>query len=96
MVTDVRIKRTIRDYVAQNYKDQIIFVDYDKDGNPTKADDKAREIIGDPLPSNAMELLLEKTFDVSLFDRNEKERRGGSGKLVKTYRASTIWNRPKY
>jgi len=43
MVTDVRIKRTIRDYVAQNYKDQIIFVDYDKDGNPTKADDKARE-----------------------------------------------------
>jgi CRISPR-associated protein Csh2 len=81
MVTDVRIKRTIRDYVAQNYKDQIIFVDYDKDGNPTKADDKAREIIGDPLPSNALELLLEKTFDVSLFGafvpiRTETRRKG--------------------
>ena len=67
MVTDVRIKRTIRDY-ARDVKQEPLFVDYDKNGSPTKADDKAKEIVGvDPLPPNTMELMLDKTYDVSLF-----------------------------
>jgi CRISPR-associated protein Csh2 len=44
MVTDVRIKRTIRDY-AKNVKRQRLFVDYDKDGNPMMAHEKAKEIL---------------------------------------------------
>ena len=39
MVTDVRIKRTMRDY-AKNVLDKILFVDYGKDGQPVKADGK--------------------------------------------------------
>jgi len=77
MVTDVRIKRTIRDYIGQNVGE--IFVDYDKHGNPTKADDRAKEILGiekeenakeeeeNTLPDDAMKLLLQKTYDISLF-----------------------------
>ena len=34
MVTDVRIKRTIRDY-ARDILGETLFVDYDKDGHPT-------------------------------------------------------------
>src|SRR5689334_2111926 len=69
MVTDVRIKRTIRDY-ARDVKQESLFVDYDKNGSPTKADDKAKEIVGGVdslLPANTMELMLEKTYDVPLF-----------------------------
>ena len=45
MVTDVRIKRTMRDY-ARDVKGETLFVDFDKDGNAIKADGKAKEIIG--------------------------------------------------
>jgi len=65
MVTDVRIKRTMRDY-AKNVLNEIIFVDYDKDGNPITADGKAKELLG-TLSGDVMGELLKKTFDVSLF-----------------------------
>lgn len=65
MVTDVRVKRTIRDY-AKNALNEIIFVDYGKDGNPITADKKAEEIAGS-LKGDVMASLLKKTFDVSLF-----------------------------
>jgi len=52
MVTDVRIKRTIREY-AKRHHDKTIFVDYaetdkegSKKGNPLHADQRAMEIIG--------------------------------------------------
>jgi CRISPR-associated protein Csh2 len=78
MVTDVRIKRTIRDYIGQNVADATIFVDYDKAGNPTKADDRAKEILEiskeekpkakeESLPHDTMKKLLVHTHDVSLF-----------------------------
>jgi len=65
MVTDVRIKRTIRDY-AKNVLGETIFVDYDKDGNPITADGKAKEIVGS-LSGDVMAELLKKTFDTTLF-----------------------------
>lgn len=66
MVTDVRIKRTIRDY-AKNAKGETIFVDYDKDGNAVTADDKARELLGTLSNKDVMAELLKNTFDVPLF-----------------------------
>lgn len=65
LVTDVRIKRTIRDY-AKDVLKKPIFVDYDKDGKPVTADDKAKEIIGS-LKGDVISELLKKTFDVPLF-----------------------------
>ncbi len=64
MVTDVRIKRTMRDY-ARDVKGEILFVDYDKKGNAIAADGKAEEIVGSL--KNVIKGLLEKTFDVPLF-----------------------------
>ena len=65
MVTDVRIKRTIRDY-ARDVKGETLFVDYDKDGNAIAADGKAEEIAGS-LKGDIIKKLIEKTFDVPLF-----------------------------
>lgn len=65
MVTDVRVKRTIRDY-AKNVLGKQIFVDYDKDGIPITADGKAEEILGS-LKNDVINGLLKKTFDVPLF-----------------------------
>ncbi|MEM3443181.1 MAG: type I CRISPR-associated protein Cas7 [Candidatus Bathyarchaeia archaeon] len=65
IVTDVRIKRTIRDYAASHLGYEI-FVDYDEKGDPTTADDRAKEIIGEIKGDVIKELLL-KTFDVPLF-----------------------------
>lgn len=65
MVTDVRIKRTMRDY-ARDIKDETLFVDYDKKGNAITADGKAKEIVGS-LDGDVIGKLLEKTFDVPLF-----------------------------
>ena len=65
MVTDVRIKRTVRDY-AKTALNETIFVDYDNEGKPITADGKAREIIGS-LSGDVMAALLKKTFDVPLF-----------------------------
>jgi len=85
MVTDVRIKRTIRDY-ARNVHGQTLFVDYDKNGQPTKADSKAQEILG-KLSGDILGGLLEKTFDVPLFGalvpiRKTKGVEGSSEKLT--------------
>jgi CRISPR-associated protein Csh2 len=89
MVTDVRIKRTIRDYV-KNVKGYSIFVDYDKDGNPTTADKKADEIIEEIKKSSkvngnsedVIKLLLTNTFDVPMFGAfipRRSETKGGGG-----------------
>lgn len=65
MVTDVRIKRTMRDYARDVHK-ETLFVDYDKDGQATKADTKAHEILGS-LKGDVIAGLLKETFDVPLF-----------------------------
>ena len=83
MVTDVRIKRTMRDY-ARDTRGEMLFVDYGSDGKPTKADDRAHEIAGD---GEVMRGLLLKTFDVPLFGalvpkRSSAKGSGGSEKLT--------------
>ncbi len=85
MVTDVRIKRTIRDY-ARDILGETLFVDYDKDGHPTTADGKAKEILGS-LGGDVISGLLKKTFDVPLFGALVTIRKGsddesGSAKLT--------------
>lgn len=65
LVTDVRIKRTIRDH-AKNVLGETLFVDYGEDGSPTTADKRAKEIIGD-LKGDVVAKLLNSTFDTPLF-----------------------------
>ena len=65
MVTDVRIKRTIRDYAKE--QGETLFVDYGKDGNPVTADKRAKEIAGNAKEPDYIKILLEKTFDVPMF-----------------------------
>src|SRR5437667_5103659 len=67
MVTDVRIKRTMRDYAKKTWKEKL-FVDFGEDGNPITADKRAKEIISpDSLKGDVIKRLLELTFDVPLF-----------------------------
>ncbi|MDR2719810.1 MAG: type I CRISPR-associated protein Cas7 [Nitrososphaerota archaeon] len=85
MVTDVRIKRTIRDY-AKNKYGVTLFVDFGDDGTPVTADKRAKEILGDK-PGDAIKGLAVKTFDVPLFGglvtiRSEKGGGGSSHKLT--------------
>ena len=85
MVTDVRIKRTMRDY-ARDVKKQVLFVDYDENGKPTTADGKAKEIVGS-LDQDVIKKLLEITFDVPLFGalvpiRKAKDTEGRSEKIT--------------
>lgn len=85
MVTDVRIKRTMRDY-ARDVRGETLFVDYGKDGNAIEADGKAEEIAGD-LKGDVIKKLLERTFDVPLFGalvpiRKKTEDRGDSEKMT--------------
>jgi CRISPR-associated protein Csh2 len=85
MVTDVRIKRTIRDY-AKNEYGYTLFVDFDKDGKAVTADDRAREILKDESNDDVIKGLACKTFDVPLFGglvtiRNDKGK-GSSQKLT--------------
>lgn len=85
MVTDVRIKRTMRDY-ARDVKGEILFVDFDENGSATTADGKAKEIIGS-LSGDIIEGLLKKTFDVPLFGalvtiRKGSDKEGSSAKLT--------------
>jgi len=95
MVTDVRIKRTMRDYAKKTWN-EILFVDYDEDGNPVKADERAKEIINPPnnktknLDADAIKSLLKKTFDVPLFgaflpirsDKNKSDEDVGSSQKL--------------
>lgn len=65
MVTDVRIKRTMRDY-ARDTRNQKLFVDFGDDGKPITADARALEIVGS-LDGDIIGDLIDKTFDVPLF-----------------------------
>lgn len=82
MVTDVRVKRTIRDYAKSRYGDTL-FVDFGEEGTPVKADERAKEILGDSL-DNAIRGLAVKTFDVPLFGGlvTIRAERGSSQKLT--------------
>jgi CRISPR-associated protein Csh2 len=85
MVTDVRIKRTIRDYAKNKYND-ILFVDYGDDGTAVTADNRAKEILGNNL-NEGIKGLAAKTFDVPLFGglvtiRADKSGGGSSQKLT--------------
>lgn len=66
LITDVRIKRTIRDY-ARDALGETLFVDYDKDGNAVTADQRAKEIIGNMKGKDVVAELLQQTFDAPLF-----------------------------
>jgi len=68
MVTDVRIKRTIRDFAKEKFG-YALFVDYDEKGNPITADGKAKEIASAVKDESGdyIQILLEHTFDVPLF-----------------------------
>lgn len=88
LVTDVRIKRTIRDYAKQKLG-KTLFVDYGQDGEPVTADKRAQEILGEAIDGDIMEGLLKKTFDVPLFGAlvtirapKEGEGEGSSSKLT--------------
>lgn len=85
MVTDVRIKRTIRDYAKSKYGDTL-FVDFGKEGTPVKADERAKEILEDKFDDPIKDLAC-KTFDVPLFGglvtiRGKNAGRGSSQKLT--------------
>ena len=82
MVTDVRIKRTIRDYAKSKYGDTL-FVDFGEEGTPVKADERAKEILGNSLDA-AIKGLAVKTFDVPLFGGlvTIRAERGSSQKLT--------------
>ena len=69
LVTDLRLKRTIREY-AKNHLGKTIFVDYNKEDVPVIAFDKAMEVLGvsgKKLPKDTMKKLLAKTWDTNLF-----------------------------
>ncbi len=65
MVTDVRLKRTIRDYAKKKFG-KTIFADYGEEGLPVSAEERAKEIVG-KLEGDIIKKLLSKTFDVPLF-----------------------------
>jgi len=82
LVTDVRVKRTIRDY-AKNKLNETLFVDYGEDGVPVTADARAKEIV--KKGENIATGLLQRTFDTPLFGalvtiRSEEE--GSSQKVT--------------
>lgn len=71
MVTDVRIKRTMRDYAKKTW-DEKLFVDFGEDGEPVEAKIKAKEIMSSANQNtkpggDIIESLLQLTFDVPLF-----------------------------
>ena len=71
MVTDVRIKRTMRDYAKKTW-DEKLFVDFGEDGEPVEAKIKAKEIMSSANQNTKpgggiIESLLQLTFDVPLF-----------------------------
>jgi len=91
LVTDVRLKRTVRDY-ARDYLNRTLFVDYDEKGNAITADDSARRIIHNLEDKDVIKELIMKTFDVPLFGAlvtvrpkqggAERQGEGGSFKLT--------------
>ena len=86
IVTDVRLKRTIRDY-AREVRNQTIFVDFDEKGNAVTADGRAEAIIGNLKNKDVIMELIKKTFDVPLFGalvtvRSNEKGEGDSHKLT--------------
>src|SRR3954462_14571000 len=88
LVTDVRIKRTIRDYARDNFN-ETIFVDYDSEGNAVTADERAKEILGNVENKDVDPLLelIKNTFDIPLFGalvtiRSKSKGGGDSQKLT--------------
>lgn len=79
MVTDVRIKRTIRDY-ARDVRGETLFVDYGEGGTPVTADKRAKEIAGSA--DDVIADLLKKTFDVPLFGALVPIRNEGSSEKI--------------
>jgi CRISPR-associated protein Csh2 len=77
IVTDVRIKRTIRDYAKSKYK-QTLFVDFGEEGTPVKADERAKEILQNL--DDVIKGLICRTFDVPLFGALVPIRSGSKGK----------------
>ena len=84
LVTDVRIKRTIRDY-AKNVllPKETLFVERKKEGEAIKADERVEELGIKLDKDDIIRALLEKTFDVPLFGalvpiRKKKDKKGGS------------------
>lgn len=73
LVTDVRLKRTIRDYAKKQGK--INFVDYNKDDKVVIAIDRVGELVGEKFNSrnrvdpnkDYIKELMDKTFDTNLF-----------------------------
>lgn len=68
LVTDVRIKRTMRDY-AKNVKQKELFADFGDDGLPVSARDRSKEIAkkADDNSKDLVKVMLKNTFDVPLF-----------------------------
>ena len=88
MVTDVRIKRTMRDYAKQQYG-YTLFVDFGDNGVPVTADKRAIAIKDefDKNNNDYIEVLLKNTFDVPLFGalvtiRDKKSKDDGSQKIT--------------
>jgi CRISPR-associated protein Csh2 len=87
MVTDVRVKRTMRDYAKKTWN-VILFVDFNKDGNPVRAMERVKEILSPGTRNfklegkDIIESLLKLTFDVPLFGAfvplQSEEDEGGS------------------
>ncbi|MFH1095745.1 MAG: type I CRISPR-associated protein Cas7 [Candidatus Micrarchaeota archaeon] len=69
LVTDVRVKRTIRDY-AKTQKGQTLFVDCNDNGEVVGAGERATEIVEKskmPEKGDIIKVLLNETFDAPLF-----------------------------
>jgi CRISPR-associated protein Csh2 len=88
IVTDVRIKRTMRDYAKRTFN-ETLFVDFNEKGNPITADDRAKEILNiqKKIDRDIIEDLLKNTFDVPLFGalipiRPENEGKSGSSQKL--------------
>lgn len=86
LVTDVRLKRTMRDYAKG--RDMDLFADFADDGLPTTADGRASEIAKNNKEKSKdyIEIMLKHTFDVPLFGAlvtlRSKEEKGNSLKLT--------------
>jgi CRISPR-associated protein Csh2 len=88
IVTDVRIKRTMREY-AKMHKGGTLFVDYNKHDIPVSAFEKMEEILSSVKDDDdVIKSLLLKTYDVPLFGAlipnttNKKVVKWGSKKLT--------------
>ena len=91
LVTDVRIKRTIRDH-AKNalLPKETLFVERKKEGEAIKADERVEELLKIKLEEDTttdiIRALLKKTFDVPLFGALvpiRKPKKGNKGKSVR-------------